>query len=212
MPTRGVSGLGVSVAAIGAYVMYAAVRDVPLLDGARQLIRGEVPTSRRPSGQATWIEDIAANPAGSAAAGAGSAAAQAAFGTDTASNAGPAGSVIGDRVVNAARRYLGRPYVWGGTFQGSGGGDCSGLVLRAFTDAGVTGCPRTSGQIAVWGKLRKVPREQVAPGDVLWWAGHVAIAVGGTQMIEAPTRGVPVRIAPIRKQNGVQPLVLRYGG
>lgn len=196
MPTRGVSGLGVTVAALGAYLMYAAVQDVPLLQGARQLIRGEVPTSMRDS---TPRADVPGGFTGGNVTG----------NFTAAPNTGPGGgSVIGDRLVDAARRYLGRLYVWGGTFQGSGGGDCSGLVQRAFTDAGVPGCPRTSGQIAVWSKLRKVSRETVAPGDVLWWAGHVAIAVSNTDMIEAPTRGVPVRIAKIR--SGA--LCLRYAG
>lgn len=191
MPTRGVSGLGVTVAAFGAYLMYAAVQDVPLLQGARQLIRGEVPTSMRAAPQA----DAPGNFTGSNF-------------TAAMPDAGLGASVIGDRLVDAARRYLGRPYVWGRTFQGTGGGDCSGLVQRSFTDAGVPGCPRTSGQIAVWTKLRKVPRETAAPGDVLWWAGHVAIAVSTTDMIEAPTLGVPVRIARIRPGA----LCLRYAG
>lgn len=217
MPTRGpgISGLGVVVVTVGAYVMYASVRDVPLLEGARELLRGKVPTARAGSGDAQWIKNIADHPASAPAA---SIPGVDAAGADAGANAAAAGagaaggwvtgSAQGDQLVNAARRYLGRPYVWSGTFAGTGGGDCSGLVQRAFKDVGVTDCPRTSGQIAVWRKLRKVARTAVAPGDVLWWPGHVALATSNTQMIEAPTFGVPVRITGIRGA----PLCLRYAG
>jgi cell wall-associated NlpC family hydrolase len=195
----------VALAAVGGYTLYASVRDVPLLEGARELLKGQVPTSRRETGRATWIEDIMAHPVGDAA---GSDAVSDAFGSDSSVNSAGGSSALGDRLANAARRYLGRPYVWGGTFTGSAGGDCSGLVQRAFTDAGIAGCPRTSGQIAVWRQLRKIDRAQVRAGDVLWWSGHVAMAVGNAQMIEAPTFGIPVRITGIRSA----PLCLRYAG
>lgn len=214
MPSRGpgISGLGVLVVAVGAYVMYASVRDVPLLDGARDLLAGKVPAPRAKSGDATWIKTIADAPASVPAStlpGVGSAAADAAANAAAGSAGGwVTGSAQGDQLVNAARRYLGRPYVWGGTFAGNGGGDCSGLVQRSFKDVGVSDCPRTSGQIAVWRKLRKVARTDVAAGDVLWWSGHVALATGNTQMIEALTFGVPVRITGIRGT----PLCLRYAG
>ena len=46
------------------------------------------------------------------------------------------GGSVGERAVAAGRRYLGVPYVWGGTDPATGL-DCSGLVQRAFADVGV---------------------------------------------------------------------------
>ena len=114
----------------------------------------------------------------------------------------------GDQLANAARRYLGRPYRWAHTFENGGGGDCSGLVWRAFHDLGVTDVPRVSGAQATWRKVRKISRAEVRAGDLLWWPGHIAIAVSNAQMIEAPTFGIPVRITSIR----AGALCLRYVG
>jgi hypothetical protein len=47
------------------------------------------------------------------------------------------------------------------------------------------------------GLFRKDPSGP-GSGDIIWYPGHVAIAVDSANMIEAPTFGVPVRIAPIR--------------
>jgi cell wall-associated NlpC family hydrolase len=201
VPTRsaGVSGLGVTVVATGGLLVYAGIRDVPVLDTLRQALRGEVPAPAEKS-TSSWLETIRAHPGGVGGAGA-SAGAAANLGSPDAASA------TGNALVNAARRYLGRPYVWGGTFQGSAGGDCSGLVQRSFRDIGIADCPRTSGQIAAWSKLRKVTGTPAA-GDVLWWSGHVAIATSSTQMIEAPTFGIPVRVTGIRRGA----LVLRYKG
>lgn len=194
----GISGIGVTVAAGGAYLMYAAIRDVPLLDGARQLLRGEVPAPRPKPAEGSWLQDIIRSPAGTPGSPIG-------IGGAIGSPAG-GGAAGGDALANATRRYLGRPYRWGGTFAGAGGGDCSGLVWRSFHDLGVTDVPRMSAAQAAWPKLRKVGRADVRAGDLLYWTGHIAVAVNSTQMIEAPTFGVPVRIAAIR----AGALCLRY--
>jgi cell wall-associated NlpC family hydrolase len=189
----------VTVVATGGLLVYAGIRDVPVLDTLRQALRGEMPA---PADKATssWLETIRAHPGGVGGAGASAGASVAPGSPDSA-------SATGNALVNAARKYLGRPYRWGGTFQGMTGGDCSGLVQRAFSDIGVKDCPRTSGQIAAWSKLRKVGGAPVI-GDLLWWPGHIAIATSSTQMIEAPTFGIPVRVTGIRRGA----LVLRYKG
>src|SRR5262249_43223942 len=53
-----------------------------------------------------------------------------------------AGSATGQAVVDAAKKYLGTPYVFGGTDPNTGL-DCSGLVQRAYRDLGID-LPRTS--------------------------------------------------------------------
>lgn len=102
----------------------------------------------------------------------------------------------GGPALDFARAQLGKPYVWGAT--GPGSFDCSGLALRAWEAAGVQ-LPRTSREQATAGQ--QVPRAQAQPGDLLFWSSngqvsgvhHVALYLGGNQIIEAPTTGIPVR-------------------
>ncbi|GLZ36804.1 hydrolase [Actinokineospora sp. NBRC 105648] len=134
----------------------------------------------------------------------------------------PAGRPAAGRaqaVINRALSQLGVQYAWGGG-NGSGptrgirdggvadsfgdyqkvGFDCSGLMIYAFAAAGVD-LPHYSGYQATSG--RRVPLEQMAPGDMLFWSTggkihHVALYIGNGQMIEAPYSGSRVRIAPVR--------------
>jgi cell wall-associated NlpC family hydrolase len=104
------------------------------------------------------------------------------------------------RAIAYARAQLGKPYQWGAA--GPGAFDCSGLVMEAYAWAGVQ-IARTSQE--QWATEPHVSRPE--PGDLVFypgadgtWAapGHVALVVGGGQMIEAYGTGYPVRQVPIR--------------
>ena len=95
--------------------------------------------------------------------------------------------------VQAARSAMGTPYQWGGTAPGSGF-DCSGLTQWAYAQAGVD-IPRTAQEQAVG---TPVSQEQLLPGDLVVWDGHVAMVAEDGQMIEA---GDPVQLSPIRTEN-----------
>ncbi|WP_326835922.1 NlpC/P60 family protein [Amycolatopsis rhabdoformis] len=141
-----------------------------------------------------------------------------------------AGSSI-EAVISRALSQLGRPYAWGGG-NGSGptrgihdggvadmygdyrkiGFDCSGLMIYAF--AGVRSLPHYSGYQYTSG--RRVPLSQMRRGDMLFWGGsagihHVALYLGGGQMVEAPQSGSYVRVAPVR-YGGIMPYATRLIG
>ena len=94
-------------------------------------------------------------------------------------------------VVGMAMSQLGTPYVWAGS--APGGFDCSGLVMWAYAQVGVS-LPHSS--YAQYGYGVPVSRDQLAPGDLVFFAGlgHVGIYVGGGNFIHAPHTGDVVRI------------------
>lgn len=95
--------------------------------------------------------------------------------------------------VQAAMSKLGAPYVWGA--EGPNQFDCSGLVQWAYAQAGVSLDRTTYDQI---NQGVAVPRAQVLPGDLVFpHSGHVQIAIGNNQVIEAPYSGASVRISQL---------------
>ncbi|CAI9399299.1 transglycosylase SLT domain-containing protein [Nocardioides sp. T2.26MG-1] len=104
----------------------------------------------------------------------------------------------GDAVVAAAKKYLGVPYVWGGTDPNKGL-DCSGLVQQVYEDLGYE-LPRVSYQQAEAGRAVSGGLANAQPGDILAFGSpvhHVGIYIGDNRMIEAPRPGLDVRIGPV---------------
>lgn len=133
------------------------------------------------------------------------------------------GSARGKAVVQAALKWLGTPYAWGG---GNANGptkgirdygvadrygdykkvgfDCSGLALYAWAQQGVY-LPHYSGYQYNYGT--RISKNNLQAGDLVFYAyntsnpatiHHVAIYMGGGQMIEAPQSGSVVKISPMR--------------
>ena len=123
-------------------------------------------------------------------------------------------------VINRAMAQLGVRYSWGGgnaqgpTVGVRDGGvadtygdyrrvgfDCSGLMIYVFSHALGYALPHYSG--FQYNSGHKVPLAQKRPGDMLFWGTggdihHVALYIGGEQMIEAPYSGAAVRVTSVR--------------
>ncbi|KHF45666.1 C40 family peptidase [Saccharomonospora viridis] len=104
------------------------------------------------------------------------------------------------KAVRAALSQLGVPYVWGGTARGVGL-DCSGLTMTSYLEAGLE-IPRLARDQAVGAEVPS--QDQLLPGDLVVWSGHVAMVIGDGLMIEA---GDPVSINPIRTTNAGQQFI-----
>ena len=89
---------------------------------------------------------------------------------------------------------LGTPYVWGGA--SPGGFDCSGLVMWAYAQVGVS-LPHSS--YAQYGYGVPVSRDQLQAGDLVFFdgLGHVGIYIGGDQFVHAPHTGDVVKISSL---------------
>lgn len=143
----------------------------------------------------TWLADVLDDPAAAAAAG-----------------CAPA-SESARVAIDAATRWLGTPYAWGGgslngpslgfgTGAGTVGFDCSGLTRYAWAQAGVL-LPRVSRDQWNAPGVRVTTMAQLQPGDLVFFARdirdpttifHVALSLGGDAMIEAPQTGDVVKI------------------
>jgi soluble lytic murein transglycosylase-like protein len=139
------------------------------------------------------------------------AAASGLLGSDPASGSDGA-SGTGAAVVADATKYLGVPYLWGGT-DPSKGLDCSGLTQRVYADMGIS-LPRTAAQQASAGR----PVASLAdaqPGDLVFFdysssrAGvdHVGIYIGNGQMIAAPQEGESVKVQSVGKPTLIRRVV-----
>ncbi len=113
-------------------------------------------------------------------------------------------SASASRVLGTADKYVGVPYVWGGTTPS--GFDCSGFTQYVFAKQGVK-LPRTSRQQAQVGAAIAPEWRAVAPGDLVMFAendriSHVAIYAGHNRIIHSSSSGGGVRYDDLSTQRG----------
>jgi hypothetical protein len=114
-------------------------------------------------------------------------------------------------MIELSKRFLGLPYTWGGT--SSYGYDCSGFAQMLCRRRGVT-LPRDSGLQVNCDAVVRVNREDMAPGDLLFFGSseskvsHTGVYLGGGKFINATTYQTPtVRIDELKDPHWAELLV-----
>lgn len=98
-------------------------------------------------------------------------------------------TATGNTIADAAQKYVGTPYVWGGESMEEGGMDCSGFVYNALKDAGYDVGRTTAQGYRSYGT--SVSKSDMQPGDLIFFgknnndASHIGIYLGNGKMIHS---------------------------
>lgn len=97
---------------------------------------------------------------------------------------------LGEEVVEYAKKFVGNPYRYGGTSL-THGTDCSGFTYSVYKHFGYNIDRPGSAQRA---NLTKISLDDIRPGDLIFYPGHVAIYAGGDRIVHAstPKHGIKV--------------------
>lgn len=188
-----VSGLGVAYATAGFVLLWSGVKNATLKDTLTSFLKGQPP---------------AANPTGSITVG------LSGTGSGTAGTAPGAPGTTASEIANDALRYVGHPYVYGGSpgTAGTSGWDCSSfanwvlghdlhMTLPGSSSPGYSGTshgPTTLSYLA-WTGASTVSNSGSAAqaGDLLVWQTHMGFALGGGQMVSALTASQGTKVTTI---------------
>ena len=103
----------------------------------------------------------------------------------------------GQQIADFACKFIGNPYVAGGTSL-TNGADCSGFVMSVFKEYGIS-LPRSSYAQSTYGK--EVSYSDAKPGDVIYYGGHVGIYIGDGKIVHASTERTGIKITAATYRN-----------
>ena len=101
-------------------------------------------------------------------------------------------------IIQSALSYLEVPYKWGG--KTPMGIDCSGLVFMSYLLAGFT----IYRDAILTKPLREISAEEMAPSDIIFFEGHVAIYLGSGNIIHASSKNGSVKIESLSKRGDIK--------
>ena len=107
----------------------------------------------------------------------------------------PLVNTVGATALRYALSVRGDPYIWGAA--GPGAFDCSGLVVWAFAQEGIS-LPHYTGSL--WNSGMHVSRSDLQPGDLVFFfadISHVGMYIGDGLMVAAPSTGQVVQVQPV---------------
>lgn len=107
-------------------------------------------------------------------------------------------SSVGAAVANYALQFVGNPYKYGGTSL-TNGADCSGFVMSVYKNFGVSLPHSSSADRKVGYAVASLAEAQ--PGDLICYSGHVAIYIGGGQIVHASTEATGIKVSNATYRN-----------
>jgi len=117
------------------------------------------------------------------------------------------GTATGSTIANAALKYQGYPYVWGG--KTPSGWDCYGFLTYVLHHDLGYNLPNNTYmgylEFLSWGQKYQIDEAQVQPGDIVIWPTHCGIAVSSTTMISAENPSAGTKVATFREGGPLTP-------
>jgi cell wall-associated NlpC family hydrolase len=116
-------------------------------------------------------------------------------------------SSLRSEIISYAQKFVGCPYVWGGTSL-SNGADCSGFVYRIYSDFGYS-IPRSSSEQAA-GAGVQINISDRKPGDLVFYGdsngnvNHVAMYIGDDMIVQAANHTQGIIISKYNYRNVIK--------
>lgn len=170
-------------------------------EAAKKALAAQQAASKPASGSST-----VSKPGNSTSTGNGSGAANSTNNSSTGTSSSNSTSNLGQEIANYALKFLGNPYVYGGTSL-TNGADCSGFVQSVYKHFGIS-LPRTSGEQGKAGRAVDGVAN-AKPGDLVWYSGHIGIYIGNEQIVHAsnPKNGIIISNVYYRKILGIRRII-----